>query len=168
MITIIFTRPKKWSLLSWLIKKFTKSQASHMMIGLEMYGVPVVIHSTMGGVQITPRKKQMVNNEILEEYKFIPDVTNGLKHSFDHLGERYDYVGLLGYAIILIMWRWFRRKMKNPLASPTALVCSEFVLHVNHDGQIKEWEGLDPERTTPQDLIEICRLNGSFVRVNNN
>jgi len=165
MITLVFTTGKTWSLVSWLIKKFTKSESSHVAIGLEIYGVPVLIHSTMGGVQISPRDKWMTNNYVVEEYEFVPNMSDGIKHACEHLGERYDYVGLLGYAIILIMWRWFRKKMKNPLASPIALVCSEFVCHVDHEKLIEEWMDLDPERTTPQDLIERCRLGKNFIRL---
>jgi len=165
MITIVFTSPKHWTLLSWLIKKFTKSESSHTAIGVDLHGIPVLIHSTMGGVQVTPRDKFLKTDYIVEEYKFIPDMSSGLKHAVSHLGENYDYVGIIGYAMLIVAWRWFKKKIKNPLASPKSLVCSEFVLHIDHAKQIKEWSDLDPERTTPQTLIEQCRSGSNFMKI---
>lgn len=165
MITVVFTSPKRWTLLSWLIKKFTKGKSSHVALGAELYGVPVLIHSTMGGVQVTPREKYFKSDVVVEEYAFIPDMTHGLQHAVTHLNQHYDYVGLLGYAMLLVAWRWFKKKIKNPLAAPKAMVCSEFVCHIDHEGQIAEWADLDPERTTPQDLIERCRTGKNFMKL---
>ena len=165
-ISVCFTAPKKWTLLSWLIKLFTKSKVSHAALCVDVYGTKVLLHSTMGGVQFTHRKKYERNDNIVEEYLIKEDVSSGLNHAInEHLGDNYDYVGLLGYAYLLVLWRWLKIKVKNPMASPTALVCSEFVLHINHEGKISEWNGIDPERTTAQDLLVKCRNSLSFERL---
>lgn len=166
MITVLFTTPDHWTFVSWVIKKFTKSEASHAAIGAELYGVPVLLESGMGGVKVTPRDKYFSEGDkLVEEYQFVPDVSTGIKGSVELLGEGYDYVGLIGYGILILAYRWFKKKIKNPLASPKALVCSEFVVRIDDNKMIEEWNDLDPERTTPQDLIEICRTSKNFIRI---
>lgn len=155
-MTIVFSTSSGW--LSTIIKWFTKSRTSHSMIGIEIHGIPALIHATMGGVQITPRKKWFKDSILIAEYRILKDLEDGFKHAFSHLGDHYDYVGLLGYIPVMI-GRWFGRKVKNPFASASAVVCSEFVLHLDHDHVIGTWKGLDPERTSPQDLLDICRAD---------
>jgi len=164
--TICFTTPHTWSPLPWLIRKLTRSPVSHVALCVEVYGIKTMLHCTVGGVQLSLRDRFEASSKIVEEYAFKPDMTAGVAHAIEqHLGDHYDYVGLLGYAYLLLAWRWLHKKIKNPLASPTALVCSEFVLHVDHGGVLAEWQGLDPERTTAQDLLERCRSGPNFGRV---
>lgn len=163
--TICFTTSRSWSPVSWLIRKFTGSRVSHVALCVDIYGIPVMLHATMGGVQLTLRNRFEADNHIVEEFRFKPDMTIGVYHTIaQHLGDRFDYVGLLGHAYVSVVWKWLKRKRRNPLASPSALVCSEFVLHVDPTKQIEEWKWLDPERTTPQDLLDCCQLEINFER----
>lgn len=167
MLSIVFTVSD--SFVSKAIRWVTKSETSHVAIGTEIFGVPVFMHSTVGGVQITPRERYLKNNRVVAEYVANVDVESKLRNNVmkvaEYLGEKYDYIGLVGYAILIFAWRLFRKKIKNPLASPTAMVCSEFVVHLNADGDIPEWDGLDPERTHPQELLERCEKEVSMLRV---
>lgn len=162
-ITVIFSTPR-WranpfaSLIRWL----TRSRVSHASIGLVLADVPVVVQATIGGVKVTTRTKFEKQSKIVAEFRVLQDVQGGVQHAVHLIGEHYDYIGLLGYAVVLLTWRWFKKRLKNPLASPTALVCSEFVLRVNQDGKITEWVGLDPEATTAQDILLRCRTGTSF------
>jgi hypothetical protein len=173
-VTILFSTGRRFSVatswLSWLIKRFTRSRVSHTAIGTDMHGVPVILHATQGGVQVTLRSRFERGNVVLEEYRIKPAVQDALedqslRHAVEHVGERYDYAALVGYAALILAWRWFRKKIKNPLASPRALVCSEFCLHLNHAQAIPEWNGLDPERTTAEDLRIQCARGVSFERL---
>jgi hypothetical protein len=131
------------------------------MISLKLYGVEMLLHCTGGGVQFTPRRKWMKDNYLVGEYTPVVDLTYGLKHAVGHLGEKYDYLSLIGFLPVLF-FRWLKVKIKNPLASPKAMVCSEFVLHVDPDRKILEWQKLDPETTTAEDLLQICERSKSF------
>jgi hypothetical protein len=125
--------------------------------------VVLVLEASMGGVKAMTRKKWERSNKIVREFKVIPRIS--VAHACEHLGERYDYVGLLGYLPVLLA-RWVGRKIKNPLAAPGALVCAEFVLHLDHEGLIPEWKGLDPESATPEDVLRTCASGGkSFASV---
>jgi len=159
-ITIIFSTST--SILSRLIRRFTRSQTSHTAIGTEMHGVPVVIEATVGGVRIFPRARWQRGRPIVAEARCLLDLERGLAHAIEHVGDRYDYKGLVGNLFVLIA-RWLGKKIKNPLASPKAVICSELVLHLDHEGHVPEWKGLDPEATTPEDLLRLCRIGQSFA-----
>jgi hypothetical protein len=134
------------------------------MLGLDLYGVAMLLHCTSGGVQVTPKSKWFRDNKLVAEYEFKPELSDGVRHAFMHLGEKYDYVSLLGFVPVLF-FRWLRVKIKNPLASAKSMVCSEFVVHVDHEHKIPEWAGLDPETTSPEDLLLLCRRQQSFTKV---
>jgi hypothetical protein len=131
------------------------------MLGLDVMGVPMLLHCTSGGVRFTPRTRWMASNRLVAEYRFLVDVDEGVRHAFEHLGEKYDYVSLFGFLPVLL-FRWLKIKVGNPLASARAMVCSEFILHVDQGDRIPEWDALEYETTTPQELLDICEQRKSF------
>jgi hypothetical protein len=161
-ITVIFTT--SGGLLSWLIRKITGGDVSHCAIGTSVHGVPVIIEDTAGGVRIYPRKRWESGRKIVREYSFIPRMEDGLKVAIQRVGDSYDYVGLVGMLWVML-GRWLRKKWRNPLAKAGSAWCSEFVVRMDVDHQIPEWEGLDPETVTPRDLDRLCRLERSFRRM---
>jgi hypothetical protein len=167
--TLVFTTSSHW--LSRVIRSLTSSATSHAAIGTEVFGEPVLIHSALDGetgktgVQITPRNKWFRDNELVAEYEIIPDVVNNMRPMIQHLCDKYDKMGLIGYVIVLVA-KWLGKKIMNPLASAKAYVCSRYVLKLDPSGElIPEWKGLDPQLTTPQDLLLLCRGGQSFKRV---
>jgi len=168
MVTLVFSRGA--GPLSRFIMLATRGRASHAMIGLELYGVEILLHATIGGVQATTRAKKFKSCRFVAEYEILQDVSVGVAEALRRLNERFDYVGLLGYIPVLF-WRWLGRKIKNPLASPGATVCSEFVMELDSESApIHSWAGRDPERMTPEDLLRICEadaetVDGCFRRV---
>lgn len=165
MITVCFATAKGRSPLSWLIRRLTNSRVSHATLSTHIRGVPVILHCTVGGVQLTLRNRFEAHSKIVEEFAFNIDVADGLSAAIKELGDRYDYMGILGFAWVLFAARWLHRKIKNPLASPTAMVCTEFVLSIDRDDRIPEWRELDAERTTAEDLLECCQRGSSFRRL---
>jgi hypothetical protein len=103
---------------------------------------------------------------VVAEYGFVStSASTRLARAAAHLGDRYDYVGLFGYIPVMIA-RWLGRKIKNPLAEPGAMVCSEFVLSLDQDGDlVPEWDGISTTGTTPSDLLKICRTSEAFQLV---
>ena len=164
MITIAFTTKDSW--VSRLIKWATRGSASHVLIGTKVYGVDMFLHCSVGGVQMSTRDKWLKKNKLVHEYKVMPNVRSGLQHAFSHLNEKYDYLALLGYAWIILAWRLLKVKWKNPLASSKGMVCSEFVRHLDLNGdRITEWKDLDPERTHPKHLMDICESSSNFEEI---
>jgi hypothetical protein len=164
MITVAFSAPKKWSLLSWGIKKFTKSKVSHCLIGTEICGIPMFLHCTGGGVKVSRRDNYLKTDDLIYEYEFVPDMQEGLAHAWSHIDDNYDYAGIFGFAWVIIAWQWLKRKVRNPVASPNSMWCSEFVLHLNthgdHAGAIPEWNDLKPEYTHCQHLLDKIKETG--------
>jgi len=160
MSTLVFTASN--DLLSRSIRWFTKGRASHVAIGAQLFDVPVLIHATIGGVQVSPRVKWMRGRILVAEYAFTHSSGVDVAGAVKKLGERYDYVGLLGFIPVLIA-RWFGVRVRNPFASASAVVCSELVLRADVNNNVKEWRGMDPERASPVDLLEACVKSESFV-----
>jgi hypothetical protein len=161
-ITLIFST--SGGFLSWLIRKIQGSDISHCAIGTSMHGVPVVIEDTAGGVRIYPRARWEQGKKIVREYAFVPDMDSGLHAAIQRVGDKYDYVGLIGMLWVML-GRWLHQKWKNPIAKPGAAWCSEFVVRMDVDKVIPEWDGLDPETVAPRDLDRLCRLGVSFRQI---
>jgi hypothetical protein len=156
-VTLVFSTTSH--LLSGLIRWLTKAPASHAVICVDMAGVPMIVQADVGGIEPVTRDRWLARgNRVVAEYEVLGDVD--LRGAFDDFGERYDYFGLLGFFFVLPL-RWLGRKIRNPLASPRAMFCSEFVLTLG----LPEFIGLDPEATTPGDMMARCAASGSFVKV---
>lgn len=164
MVTLVFTTST--SLLSKAIRAFTGGPTSHVAIGTEFFGVPVLIHAALdndvSGVQITTREKWLVANSLVAEYEILPDVTNNMRSMIMLLGEKYDKLGLIGYVLVAVA-KWFGKWIKNPLASPRAWVCPRYVLGLDPEcALIPEWKNIDRDSVTPKDLLEACQSENSF------
>lgn len=153
---ILFTRGS--NPLSRLIMWLTRSEVSHTAIaGLMMEGHEMVIHATVGGVRPMLRTHFEASHEIVAEYEILPDVC--VKAALEKLCERYDYVGLFGYIPVMIA-RKLRLLVRNPLASPGAVVCSELILSLDPEREIfPEWRDYPADATTPEDLLSDCRTH---------
>jgi len=171
MVTVAFTAPRKFKfpmgILSWGIQKFTKSKVSHCLIGTEIHGMPVFLHCTGGGVKVSRRDTCLKEDKLVHEFEIKGDMAEPMAHAWTHIDDDYDYAGIFGFAWVIIFWRWFKRKVRNPVASPNTMWCSEFMLHLTthgeHEGRIPEWKDLSPEYTHCQHLIDRIKPGeGSF------
>lgn len=162
-LTLAFTSSS--ALISRTIRFFTRSRTSHTAIGLDLFGTPFFLHATVGGIQMTPRARWLKTNRVVAEFTIVPDLHEGLQTALHHIGDAYDYRGLFGFFFVLLAKKLGRTR-RNLFASPTAMVCSELALHLDLAGsKIQAWRDLDPERTTPEDLLQICEKSAQFVRV---
>ena len=164
MVTVGFSTSS--GLVSRLVRWVTRSKASHSWICLEVYGLSVIVHASLGGVRMLPRDRFEHGNTIVGEYRVKPDVSEGVNHTLSFLGEKYDYLGLFGFLKVELWKRWFHKKVRNPWASAKSLVCSELIVHLAHAGKIPEWEGFDPESVTPAELMAECERRLSFEKIN--
>lgn len=148
-----------------LVRWFTRSRVSHVGIATTFHGVLVVIHADFGGVQVMLWSKFIRENEPV--VSFIPmdiDVDGAILSAVSEVGEAYDYVGILGYAVVMIARRWGRR-IANPLAGAKAAVCSELVARALC-AVLPEWRSfIDPEQVTPEDLLCLVEQSKHFTRI---
>ena len=166
VITLIFSTAS--GILSWLIRRFQgkNAKASHCAIGTEMHGIPVVIEDTVGGVRIYPRDRWIKEHRLVEEYAFLPpNMEDGVRHTIEHVGDKYNYAGLFGYLWVML-GRWLRHKWHNPFASTRKDVCSGFILEMDPDRiLVPEWKSLIASETIPEDLRQICATGASFKKI---
>lgn len=155
-MTLVFLTTR--GVLSRLIRWATNSAASHVAIGVDLAGVPLLLQADIGGVQTTLRERFIQRGHVVvAEYECATLPPIALAGAVSCIGEHYDYVGLLGYAFVML-GRHFGRKVRNPLASSKATVCSEFVLSLDPRGEhVPDWATLAADRTSPEDLLQVCR-----------
>ena len=152
------------SLLSRVIRWFTRSSVSHSLITFRDATLDkvFVMEANGRGFMLVPWAKWRKHNTLIARYSI--DVDENVKMSSlravaDHLGAEYDYVSLLGF-----LWRRFVSRTRNPLDNGKKLVCSEAVARFLNG--IKFDEGLvfdDPSSWTPEDLYAECRKRDVFV-----
>ena len=168
-ITLVFTTSSHW--LSRVVRWVTNSDTSHVAIGAKVYGEDVLMHSGLDGetgqtgVQMTPRERWLNDNIIVAEYKIVPDVSGNMGSLIKLLCSRYDKLGLVGYALVIIA-KWLGKQIMNPLSSPKMFVCARYVLELDKEGKlIPEWKGLQADQITPHDLLQLCAQGPSFTKI---
>lgn len=141
--------------LSRLIRWFTGGKASHafLLFWDPCFGRWVQLGSEAGGWMLTVAPTA---NAWLYSMPGV-DLSAGLRAHADKLGTPYDFGGLLGMAPLMLAWRWFRWKLRNPLQARGAWFCSEAVADILRDCGVPLT--LAPGDTDPERLEqEIVRL----------
>lgn len=162
--SIIFSTTNE--IVSRLIRFITGSTVSHCAVSFDINGVQMVAHATIGGVVLISRQQFNAANTVVEEYQFVDDMSTEITNALKTTGVRYDYTGLIGFGYAFLLRKWLGIKAMNPLASPTAMVCSEFVMSLNKHMEIESWSALDPETMTAEDLLQICKRDkDNFIKL---
>lgn len=164
-LTLTFTTSRSW--ISRLIRFFDRSPASHVSILFESaeLGGSWALEADLAGVRLRPEARWARGKRVVGRFRSRSSLPGNLRAAAALVGRRYDVTALVGFAWAILMWRWFRRKVRNPLASPRAYVCSEFVVHLREGGGLPEFEGLDPERTSPRVLWRVLKDGMSFEEI---
>jgi len=144
-----------------VIRWFTKGRVSHAYITYysETLQNVFVMEATFWGYKLTPYEKWKKSNNSVAEFKCKTDLTPGLRSVAKWLGGTYDFWSAFGLAAR----RWFGKWYRNPFRDPKKLHCSEAVtVFLQRAGFAAE---LDPESTTPEDLLQYCSNNENFEAV---
>lgn len=117
----------------------------------------MVMEATEVGFRYIPLASFEKNNDIIEVVtpRFPLDV--GVHAANYWLGESYDFVGLVA-SFFVILGRWLKRKVKNPVQNPRAMFCSEAVTRVLQLSGYPGTSDLDPASVTPQDLLDLLKV----------
>ncbi|MBI2449651.1 hypothetical protein HYV49_05135 [Candidatus Pacearchaeota archaeon] len=147
------------SIISKLIRWFTKSEVSHAYIEVydEFLQINLIIHADFQGIIIQLAKEFDIGNRRLEEYE-IDDIRldNTLKDNLWYLGKKYDYFKFINFAFFIIFKRWLIRKVKNPYIDPQKLVCVDFILYILNGAKIIS---LPIGYLTPKFFKDWCKEN---------
>ena len=144
------------NLLSKLIKWFTKSQWTHVMLILDdtVDGDSVIVEaSALHGLALNLLSKYARRKlEIFQDKQDIWDI-NSIKV---YIGNNYGYLQLLGIGLAKIF-----KLNKNPFSSNK--ICSELVLEwLLQTNYVNEFQYLDPNLVSPEDLYNIISKSSNF------
>jgi hypothetical protein len=157
---ILFSTPKHFNPVSWVVRKFTGSRVSHaaFLYWDTDFDMDMVMEAHELGFRLTPLKHFERHNQIvkLAVPKNVIDV--GLKVVANrYLGSMYDYAGLIGMAVVMF-GRFLKRKWKNPFRGAKSVYCSEAVILAMKASP--GYGGLDLDSdSSPQDLLEYFEKN---------
>jgi hypothetical protein len=175
MIQVVLSRPKKFSLISWLIRKATGFSASHASLHLEgkgtLKGRTIVLEATGHGVGIIPGGWWHSKNEVVKCYKLVQRQDAGgeaYREVWDAANVPYDFLGVYRFACRLLA-RWiFGWNIKYSPDTPEKMFCSELVarwlmvLSRLTAGEGKEPISIAPEMMAPGDLVPLLGDMGFF------
>src|SRR5512137_856341 len=115
-VTVGFSTPKKWMPLSWAIKKLTRSEASHawLLVDAPVFGLRVVMDSHLSGFRLVPFEHFLEKNRVVALAVPRWDLGAGVSAQAQEVGDGYDYLGLAGMVYVTLMWKWFKKSVKNP------------------------------------------------------
>ena len=141
------------------IRLFTKAQISHTYIRfydrtLKTY---LILHSDFGGVQFSLADRFDAENIAVYEY-IISDsrLDDSIRKNLWHLEKGYSYKRIWSWMWLIILKRWFVRKLKAPTTSPKSLICVDFILYILQDAGLTE---LEIGQLTPADLLVWFEAN---------
>lgn len=154
------------ALLSRLIRRLTGSRASHAFLVCRDvdFERDMVMEAVGDGFRIVAYDRFQRHNTVVAELAPAHSIERGLRRAVDWLGSAYDTRGLAGMLVVLIR-RWLRLRtrsvrLRNPFARSRALFCSEAVARACRWADYPGFD-LDPESTTPQDLLDFFTREAS-------
>lgn len=149
---IAFTQSNRWG--AKLIRWFTKSEWSHCLIVLDddLEGEALVFESTLsGGVKLSLWSHRNDVKQAIYEVRGSPSI----KPLYSYLGKNYGFLQILGYPIAKL----FGLK-NNPIKKD--YVCSEIVLRFLIDNGFNEFNLLDVNTATPEDIYKVLSKSKNF------
>lgn len=135
---------------------------SHIWILLEdaLFDIDMMLGTENIGFVPLPYERFLEESNVIEVFDPDPSykLEVGLYELVKRIGQPYDKVGLLGMGWVVALARWFKRKVRNPLASSHAMWCSESVAFLLAKSAVPEAAMLVPERVTPKDVVEVLQM----------
>lgn len=155
-VRIGFSTSDAWY--SRLIRRFTKSSVSHTFLLVEVAGHGIVLEEGPDGFHARTIENFSRGNRVVVLLSLEHPIDKGVEEAITWLGQRYDYLGVLGMFAVLV-YRWFGKKRRNPLASSRSMFCSEANTRILQVSGYPGADKLDPESTSPADLLAFLSSN---------
>lgn len=150
-----FSTPKHFNPVSWVVRMFTKSRASHAFFVYHDvdFDMQMVMEAHELGFRLTPYDHFTRHNKIVKLVQPKNSIDVGLRIVANrYLGSMYDYAGLIGMMVVLV-GRWFHRKLRNPFRGSKYVFCSESVILAMKSSPGYERLTVDPD-SSPEDLLK--------------
>ena len=144
--------------LSKLIRGFTGAKYSHCWVrhGSEIWGGQWVTQADWPVVRTWPwaLASKPWSRKVFYRPRF--DIHPALAKVRPDFEERYDVLGLFGMFFVLVSFKWFKHRLKNPLASKREMFCSEFVGSILQAAQLPGTADWNTEAITPKEVEAYC------------
>ena len=160
-LEIIFTKSKKrFALISWIIRKYTNKEYSHVARKLKISFLknPCYFQANEGKVNWEYEPHFLNENEIVKTYSF--DIPDSLHKQFniacwESVGQNYGYLQNIGIFIVEQIKKYLNVDIKNPWKSGAN--CSEIIYLTILKPMFPDLD-YDPDTIKPDD-IEYILLN---------
>lgn len=141
-----------------LIRWATRSRVNHAFVAFKMdeFKQWMAIQIDERGVVITTLKDVLDETVYVDGFTCERDLWAGVLKQMRMFGWRYDWLGVVGFAWKILLYRLFRVDIRNAMQQKAALFCSEFV------SQILKNVGEDlgrPEEVTPMMILQALSLH---------
>ena len=156
MICLVSEKDLKSKLIQWI----TGSQYNHVFIEFhsgEWRGRQRIDITERGVIQL-PVENQPYNEQEVVRYRAKECIEKAIVARKDMIGNRYDWKGLFGGLVKMIVLRLFGRVITRPWHSKGRLFCSEYVATLLGESDANNYS-LDPWVSRPTDIMRYCRLN---------
>ena len=131
----------------------TPSSPSHALLVHDdvSLGRRMVLQAESWGFEHVPWDRWKTKNILIAEMDPIgPKLESSLKWVSGYLGTEYDYWA----AVMVGLKKFIGRAAMGKFSDPTKLMCSEAVIRTLDHGGYQAIKGMDPESTSPLDLLK--------------
>ena len=156
-----FSTPRHFNPVSWLVRQFTKSEASHcfFLYWDDDFECDMVIEAHELGFRLITWKRFVKKNRIVALVEPAHSLDKGFARLGEWVGSAYDFGGLIGQAVVQF-GRFLQRKWRNPFRSSGSMFCSESIARCMQWAEHPDSKQFSPKETTPQDLLNYYRETG--------
>lgn len=153
-----FSTSASW--ISGVIRTVTSSKASHAFILYwdQDFQTHMVLEAARDGFRLVTFERFLMHNTVVELIDVQSTLNQGLAHVSSWVGSRYDTLGLFG-MVWVVLGKWLKRRWKNPFGSSRSMFCSEAIVRALRADGFPEASKLDPEATSPADLLAFLRAS---------
>jgi len=150
-----------------VIRWLTSSPVNHTFLVYESYlwGGWWAAQIGSDGVKKIPANHALSKYVMTEFYEYRGNIARGLHACRAMVGEKYDFMGILGFLLKIVVWRLTGKRIKNPLHGKHEEFCSEFVASVLKAARVDHFVNCDPASVSPEDVRNWLMTNPRFRRV---
>jgi len=155
MLRVIFSRPKKFKLFSWMIMKWQdNTDYSHASIFTQVEDKNVIIESSYGKVHLTDYDEWLdinIETESFTKRSLTKETQSEITfEALSHIDKPYGFATVVGIVLYdMFGWTVFDDNTKS-------FTCSEFVYHVLRKYNLVP-EVPEPEYIKPIQLLELMK-----------
>lgn len=157
MVSVGFSTTNMW--LSRFIRWLTKSKVSHTWLTFTDATLQrqMVMEASFWGFRVVTMAEFKKDSTVIAIIPPKVPLDTATVAAADWLGDYYDFEGLVGAGVVSFWYTWFKRRIKSPFHSGTALFCSESVVKVLQTANYPGAAALDALAITPEQLLEFLQ-----------